>query len=365
VPSDVDIEELFSLADEHSVEPLIYASVQRLGGEAVPLAMRQRLQQNVRETARFNLLFRAELANVLRVLENAGIDVRVFKGPVLAEALYGSIAMRSFSDLDLLIHRQDFLRAKTVLEDIGYSLVSTPHWNSDSAIFRAPGCQVTFENSLGVSLDVHWRLLPHVWEENFETEEVWPRRVEASVSGLPVWTLPREPMLLFQCAHGARHLWARLGWICDVARLIQLEEAMDWATVFALADRTEMSRALTVGLALAVNLLGEGAPPMAMERVESDIASQKRAASIEARSTDATSIVPGPLEQALSDVRMCDRTHQRVQRVFEVLFEPTEAEFRVVRLPPALFFVYYAFRPLRLCARYLGQILAYPFRGTR
>ena len=44
-----------------------------------------------------------ELLNIHRHLQARGLEVLPYKGPVLAEALYGNVALRQFSDLDLLV----------------------------------------------------------------------------------------------------------------------------------------------------------------------------------------------------------------------------------------------------------------------
>jgi hypothetical protein len=68
--------------------------------------------------------------------------------------------------------------------------------------------------------------------------------------------LSPEHLALFLCAHGAKHYWERLGWICDVGRLLQVEKTVDWTGVFAEASETDTSRILSLGLLLARDLLG-------------------------------------------------------------------------------------------------------------
>ena len=44
-----------------------------------------------------------ELARIMACLENHSVDAIPYKGPALAQAIYGDVAMRQFSDLDILI----------------------------------------------------------------------------------------------------------------------------------------------------------------------------------------------------------------------------------------------------------------------
>lgn len=263
--------------------------------------------------------------------------------------------MRSFSDLDLLVHPQDLLRTKAILERNEYSLFSTLHWPCDSAVLRAPGGQVSFKSSLGIFLDLHWRLLPDFWPLAFESDEIWPRRVAGLVAGRTAWTLSREHTLLFLCIHGAQHSWTRLGWICDVARLLQIDADLDWDYVFAWADQTRTSKMLALGLALAVDLVGAEAPLPAKERIALCPESKELAEKVWNRYLRCAPIAIPPLEAVQFSSRMYDRTGERLRQLFEILIRPSEAEYRVLQLPPALFGLYYGFRPLRLFLKYLAN----------
>jgi hypothetical protein len=69
------------------------------------------LRARFEEIARKNLRFTAELIRILNCLESHGIAAIPFKGPTLAESVYGNLALREFSDLDILVRQSDFPRA--------------------------------------------------------------------------------------------------------------------------------------------------------------------------------------------------------------------------------------------------------------
>jgi len=357
IPSNLDWTKLLALAREHSVEPLISSALHQTGTFAIPQTILDTLQQGARERAFSNLLYCAELAKILALLENAAIDVRVLKGPVLAEMLYGNIAMRSFGDLDLLVHPQDLIPTKNALEAGGYTLTSSLHWHSNSALLRARECQLSFENSRGISVDVHWQLIPDYFPKPFEENQAWADHLGVSVGGATAWTLSQENLLLFLCAHGAQHMWMRLGWICDVARLIQVAPKMDWRSVFAQASQTSTTRMLSLGLILAADLLAGEFPPEAKERIASDSRAQDLAVAIRKRYLHCAPSLALAFESERLVVHTFDRTRHRLRYRFGTLVGPSEAEYRALQLPPALFTLYYVFRPLRLSAKYLGRML--------
>ena len=357
IPADLDWARLLAIANGHSVESLLYSALRDGGADAVPPAILSQLKERFRNTAHTNLALTAELAGILSSLERAEIDVCALKGPVLAEMLYGNVAMRSFADLDLFVHPQDFVRTKKALEAGGYSLGSSLHWPCDSALLRARESQLSFQNSRGVSVDVHWHLIPHYWPEPFDENDAWTGRRTVLLGGVTARTLSRERLLLFLCAHGAQHTWARFGWICDVARLIQVETNMDWLYVFAQARQIGTSRMLSLGLRLAGDLLEGELPPEAKEWVAHEPQTQELEMAIRKRFLDCVPFPAPALESARLSVRICDRTNHRLRFLFGTLIAPSEAEFGALPLPPALFSLYYLFRPLRLIAKYLGQVL--------
>jgi len=62
------------------------------------------------------------LLKVLDLLTGSGVEAIPFKGPVLAVQAYGDLLMRSFVDLDILIHAKDLSRVSKILIDQGYIL---------------------------------------------------------------------------------------------------------------------------------------------------------------------------------------------------------------------------------------------------
>jgi hypothetical protein len=177
------------------------------------------------------------------------------------------------------------------------------------------------------------------------------------VGGATALTLSPEHLLLFLCAHGAQHAWVRLGWICDVAKLIEVEANMDWTLVFAQAKRTRTSRMLSLGLILVQKVLDVKLTPAMNERVASDSRAQELANSILERLVN-VDLAPAPVLAATRlTLRTLDCTSQSLRYLLGTLLGPSEAEYRALHFPPALFNLYYLFRPLRLSSKYLKRAL--------
>ena len=82
--------------------------------------------------------------------------------------------------------------------------------------------------------------------------------------GRDVPGLSPETLMLFLCVHGAKHLWSRLQWLGDVARLARKQP--DWACIWELANEAGCARPVLLGLLLAHELLEAPVPEEILER---------------------------------------------------------------------------------------------------
>lgn len=343
----------------HSVTPLVCWAVQDATAR-VPAALLDELRRDLLHNAQFNLGLSTELTKLLALFEQHRIAVVPLKGPMLTARLYGNLALRTSADLDLLVREEDVLQAKRVIEANGYRLASTLHWHSAQACFRARESQISFagQDDL-ISVDVHWRLLPGYFPSPFDKNEVWDELRAVELRGAPVSVLSPEHQLLFLCAHGTKHLWERLGWVCDVARFLQIEREIDWRSVFEQARQTSTSRMLSLGLLVAEDLLGVAVPPVAAEHVASDHEARALARTVRERLfAGAPTPTPTPAPDAARfSLRCFERPSHKLRYILGTFVSPSEAEYRALRLPPALYWLYYPFRPLRLMAKYAARAL--------
>jgi hypothetical protein len=346
---------LIQLAEKHSVLALLWQALGRC--DDVPSEVVAQLRARTLKAARFDLTLNAELARLLELFASHEIRVISLKGPVLGQSLYADAALRSSSDLDLLVHPKDVPAARQLLEGERYRMESILHWPVASAYLRCRDSQLSFvpttdDHSYAVCVDLHWRLLPGYFPSAFEDGQVWANLRELTVAGTSAATLSREHLVLFLCAHGTKHLWERLGWICDIARIVQVETTIDWDQVFEQARETDTSRMVVLGLLLASELLGVDPPPQTVVRIGADPTARSLAEIVRTRMQDEITTPASAMESALFSRRALERTGHRLRLLIGIFVEPTEAEYQALKLPPALHWLYYLFRPLRLVAKY-------------
>jgi Uncharacterised nucleotidyltransferase len=336
---------VYDLARRHSVAGFL----QR---ECDAPALRERSLERARDT----LALSAELIKLVDLFGKDAIDVIPLKGPVLGSALYKDEALKTSTDLDLLIRPRDALRAIRLLESVGYRPESVPHWRSEKGYLRNVNNELSFNDpALWLKLDLHWTLLPGYFPCPISGTELWTKARSVPWGSTHLMVLSPEHQVAFLCAHGVKHLWARLGWLCDLARLIQVEHRIEWSEVFDQARRSHTTRMILLSLLLARDFLGVELPPAAAALADADPQALVLASTVMER---LRANRPASTVDVISFcVRALERTGDRARCLFGMTLQPTEAEYRVVQLPPALYWVYYLLRPLRLTAKYIGRLI--------
>src|SRR3989449_5356387 len=165
--------------------------------------------------------------------------------------------MRTSGDIDVLAKKGDVPRMRNILVSSGYRVTTTLHWNSDSACVRAREEEISFEAPSGGSIDVHWRLMPGYSASVFDRLTGWESLRTLPLAGREIQTLAPGPLLLFLCAHGAKHMFERLGWICDIARFLQVTPNLDWTAIETQSRSEEHTSELQSRLHLVCRLLLE------------------------------------------------------------------------------------------------------------
>lgn len=202
----------------------------------------------------------AELARVLEGLKAAGIAAIPWKGPPLAHRIFMEAASRESHDLDILMAPECLPDAGLVLRNLGYLPV-----NGESdvrAILEEDHCATFRHATRPVTIELHGQPFPSSYpfalafgEMKLATDS--PRRI----GGNEFPAMATEWELLLSAAHAAKHLWFRLSWIADIARIAREMSADEAAALHRLACQSRCHRVIQISLLLAEDLLRAEIPP--------------------------------------------------------------------------------------------------------
>ena len=339
-------DELLGRAEHHGVAPLLARNLQA-HGRGVPANVEQSLRSGFEANLRRNLWFASEAIRILQHFDEKEVRAVPYKGPVLAESVYGDLALRRFSDLDFLIAPLDFSRAKQALGELGYqpSVSLTP---AGERMVLQTGYELSFDSAAGKYLvEVQWGLLPHFYAVDLRAHDLLARSRHAVLGGREVPSLSPEDLLLVLCLHSAKHLWMRLIWICDIAETMR-SQALDYGVVLSRARDLGIVRILGVSFWLARHVLGSAIPQPAEDLVAADpkveiIGEQfagrlARSATYDFESTEYFRLVLG----------LRERRRDRLRYLWRLVWTPGPGEVAAVPLPKPLSPLYRVVRILRL-----------------
>jgi hypothetical protein len=346
---------LLTTALDHGVVPLLYKNLFILGPEAAPAPFVDNLRALAMANTFRNLSLTAELLRVIALLESNGVPAVAYKGPVLAATAYGDTALRQFSDLDLLVARQDLGKVNAILSSAGF-LASRSLTSRQERAHLAHTCELGFElEDPRVFLDVHWRFAAHFLGGGPDAEAALAGRRRVEVGGRSVPSLDPEDMLLVLCLNGAFHMWWRLAQICDVAEFIQAHEGWNWPGLVERARAEGMLRMLLLGLSLAGELLAAPVPPEVLSLADRDPAVTALRARVRRTLFAGRVVLPSLPGEIRFQVRTLDTPRDRLRYVWIRCVVPTVQDWQWVHLPDTLYFLYYLVRPLRLAVRGLAK----------
>ena len=354
----VDWEYMFRIAGRHGLLPLLFDRLNTICPESVPEAQLNRLKTYFRANLARNLFLTGQLLKLLNFFEDHGIPAVPFRGPVLASLVYGNLSLREFSDLDILIHREDFMKVRSLLLLDGY--VSSPRLSAaqDEALIRSLYDYHFIHTKTGVNIDIHWGFLPKEFASPIDTDHLWSSSQVVSLSGREIPTLSQEDLFLILCIHGYKHSWGYLRLICDFSGLIQVHQEMDWEWVTEEAHRFGTDRMLFLGLYLAKTYLDTNLPDVLWQKVQSDTKAMSLARQVTGNLFQDGNNSLGIVERSLFYIKSTSDWRDVIRYCFNFAILPTPGDYEILKLPSSLFFLYYLIRPFRLLGKYsLGRLI--------
>jgi hypothetical protein len=345
----VDWQSLLDLAERHGVSCLLYRSLQRFAG-AVPASAGRSLGQYYERNIHKTLFLARELIRILDSLDEMGITALPYKGVVMAEQYYGDMALRQSGDMDLLVRTQDLPRIKRAVTALGYTTRLPVPENAQTA-YLAAGYEWTFDSAAGQNLlELQWALQPRYYSVAFDMEGLFARAVSVNLAGRFVKTPSPEDLLLVLSLHAAKHVWGRLVWLCDIARILRLENLdLDW--IRRRARELGMARILHVTILLANRLLAAEIPPAMAKAISADRAAQTLVEEIAVSMAAGVEYEGEKISYFRLMMRLRERPRDRWRFATRLAFTPGPGEWALLPLPQPLFPFYRIVRLARLLRR--------------
>ena len=257
--------ELVARALDHGLAEPLYASLRNaeaarlLEKEAWNALRASYLKTSVENVARLDRLERLE-----RCLVRAGVGHVRLKGVALLGEVYDDPALRPMSDVDLLVSRDDVLRAVRALAPLGYAPADPGELDPDSTSGRRT-YHVKLVGDIAEAellVELHWDLTQLdglLRSLRLDIPAILGRR--RGVRASP------EDTLLILATHLARHYFRGLMWLADIALFLRRHSgSLRWDQIWSRAEAAGALCVLSATLRATERVFGVGAPALSDER---------------------------------------------------------------------------------------------------
>ena len=163
------------------------------------------LEDGYRQSMVRNLWLTERWKEVNSILGNAGIKHVLLKGMALEHTIYGSRGLRQMTDNDILVKREDAMKAWHLLKQNGFSdgFIKSP---LHKKILLDIGKHLPSLYKDGYTVEIHHKLSDSAsFNEKIKLDPV-ESAIEINVSNLKAWILPEALQLMHLKEHLERHL---------------------------------------------------------------------------------------------------------------------------------------------------------------
>jgi hypothetical protein len=322
----------------------------------VPPSILDQFKANNKKSVLKMLSFTAELSQICSGLKQRKIQSIALKGPVAAYQIYGDFTAKHSRDIDILIEENHLEPTIEWLKKMGYQPTMSYEGYSEKQkkYFRKTGNQLTlFHQQKRIQVEVHWRLFANPYFLPLSFSKLLKESEEIKIGNVKVHGLSKEHLFFYLCAHGSKHRWSLLYWLHELATFIQ-KESFEWNSVLSDAIKLGIERPVVQGVMLTELLFNMEAP----QEIRAYYLSQPKiqdlgrtvVSTINAGNSDWKNKSTGNYWRILQyKWKLKSNWSYKLAYISGV----STNDFELAKLPDALFFCYFWFRPVFWVWRYL------------
>lgn len=226
-----DWEYLITTIIARGIGPLFFKKLALLSNRSqIPATIQTKLQQVYYKTFTRSTILYEHFRKIGEVFAKHGISVIALKGIYLSECLYQDIGLRQFSDIDLLVKKEDASLCLSIMAEQGYK----PSDSGETEFVKAQAEIVHYPPMVldGVSMEIHIKLHKNSESYNLTVEDLWKNSLPATINNTSIYALSNNDLLIHLCVHLDKHF--RVGHVqftCfnDIANLLdKYSESFDW-----------------------------------------------------------------------------------------------------------------------------------------
>jgi hypothetical protein len=229
-----DWEGFAKLVNAHGIIALSAYNIKEAGlGNLVPAKAMATLENGLMKSVVRNAWLAERWKEVNEILNNAGIKHILLKGMALEHTIYGARGLRQMTDNDILIKREEAIRAWEILQENGYKMMM-----SKSPLHKKIMMKIHKHLPMlmkdGYAVEIHSELPGERFSDEKEYDRIFDEAPEISVNGIRAFTLPGEVQIAYLVKH---HLGHQLSGDCQIRtysdiKLLDRDNAIEFPDIF-------------------------------------------------------------------------------------------------------------------------------------
>lgn len=338
-------ESLVALSERHKLFPIFYKNLHEDSTKYyidIPSSLKEKFAIQKQQVLRLAV----EGVRISSVLSQEKISSILLKGPFLSEQIYDDISLRPSRDIDILVQPENILQVKEILQNEGYKMIYPDFQltRRQTLYYESKRNQYAFRNpENGCMVELHWRLFSQKSLFPVYPEDVFLESQEMMIAGKPIRVLSSNHSVEFLCIHGALHQWFRLLWLRDIAQIFD-KKGFDYDDVLKCAKPRGNERTIEQAARLSHLFFGT-----------------QIGKSFESSSKPTKAIVNHAIGAIVSDERLT-LSHKLIRLRMPIykmklkrgfthklscwsIFQPNFNDWKKMKLPDWLFFLYFILRP--------------------
>lgn len=307
----------------------------------------------------------AKLLALLRRLRESGIDVIPFKGPTLAEQVYGDVTLRSWVDLDLLVPYRQMATTRRILLEEGYQDIGPHNVRLMSKARGGWGEIALTSGDRSALVDLHWEVGVHFSRHSLKAEDILQHSQASLLLEQKVIGLSPEDLLLTSLLRGARDRWSVIEGLLAAGMQVRTLPEGDWPGLLDRARRVGCLRRAVVGVAHVCRVLRIDAPPEVLAVLSRDAVARRLVRSLGPETLEFERSPGDSLAKIGWNITSEDTLGAIGRHAVDRFTRPGPEDWDCFSLPAWLEWLYYPLRPIRLMVKWTARLLRFPGKGAQ
>jgi len=262
---------IYNIATMHGIENLLYHNILLCkNNDLVPANIIEKFKKCYMINAYKNMILLNEYYKIVNHFHAQKIKIIPLKGIGLLRSIYqDNIALRSLNDIDILIIKNDFTKAREKMMDMSYQVMP--------AVFfmRGKHFHEVFHkkaNNLHIAVEIHWDLTVQDCKYEININDFWDRAEKVNANGLS-YSLSLEDSILADSFHVLRdqNMVAPLKNLCDLFEVIKkYADIINWEIIIQRAEKYQIARPILLVLLLLKELFNAPINYDILERIKKE-----------------------------------------------------------------------------------------------